>query len=419
MSGEGGNGAAGASGSGGPGGAAGGDGQGAIKVAVGADHSCAWAVGGRVQCWGKGDFAQIGKAVAASPKALTVLDAQNEPLSGVRDVALGNRHSCAVSGEGGVLCWGDNSGGQVGSDPLALPSTAVPTRVRDGSGGELTNATRVALGDSHGCALGANGVVFCWGNNDFGQLGSRDFASSPLAQAVVDEAKNALVGVTQIAAGDFFNCALTDTGKLYCWGQNSFGQLGAQAGGASSLSHAVEFLPESKMAAAGVEQIAAGGFHACARVASGRVRCWGADDEGQLGGLGAGGSPPSTLVAVATAAGPELEGTADLALGTRHACVLSGGGRAACWGRNASGELGDGTTTATRGARAVLDERGAPAEGARQISLGGQHSCVSAASTVYCWGSNEFGQLGRESGFGGLDPALFPVPIDGALDVAP
>jgi alpha-tubulin suppressor-like RCC1 family protein len=431
---------AGAGGSAGQGGAGGGSagkaGAGGVapplaQVAAGAEHTCAWLPGGTVQCWGAGSYGQLGnRIVEKSERPTTVLDAAGNALTGIARVELGNRHSCALDGEGGVLCWGENSSGQVGAPAnmggmAALPA---PTRVNDAAGMPLRDVLQIAVGDAHACALLASGTVACWGRNDFGQLGSAG-DQTHLARLVTDQATgDALADVRAIAAGDIFNCALTDQGKLLCWGSNNFGQLGATGVGSFSAG-AQLFVDSTNAELDGIEELALGGFHGCARLAGGRVRCWGSDDASQLGGpLGAGGAggdgaggapraspgPHPDPVPVSNAAGGELTAALGLSLGTRHSCALFDGGFVRCWGQNASAELGDGTTVESIGARLVLrDEGGGEAAGAQALGLGNQHSCAAVDAEVYCWGSNLLGQLGRGENFGADTPTLFPQPVEG------
>jgi alpha-tubulin suppressor-like RCC1 family protein len=416
----------------------------APAVAAGGDHTCAWVEGGTVQCWGDGSFGQTGSATAAtSERPLTVLAPGGAPLAEVRRVALGSRHGCAIVGEAGrVLCWGDNGSGQSGAPPLDVAQTPVPVAVRDAQNVELSGVRQIALGDAHGCALLASGSIACWGNNDFGQLGSPG-PSTPTARLVVDAASNALADAREVASGDFFACAITASGRVACWGQNNFGQLGF---GGPPDANSATFVPFTVDAAGtplrGVAHLALGGFHGCVVNKDGFVRCWGADDAGQLGTLadaggpaGAGGAPTPTPpafapgdratpgahpvpLAVVTPEGKELGGALALALGGRHGCVVTGGG-GRCWGLNDAGQLGDGTAADGLGARPLKPPGGGPANGEPlALGLGARHGCAAALGQVFCWGSNAKGQLGRAENVGTETPTPVPSPVEG-LQFAP
>ena len=131
-------------------------------------------------------------------------------------IAGGGNHTCALSGDGGVKCWGSNQSGQLGNgtwtdsaSPVAVASLA-------------SDIIAVAAGGRHSCALGADGSVRCWGDNDAGQLGNGAPGSNPVPVNVSGMGH----GMVAIAAGDQFSCALDAQGGVRCWGANDQGQLG-------------------------------------------------------------------------------------------------------------------------------------------------------------------------------------------------
>jgi len=170
-------------------------------------------------------------------------------------IAAGNDHSCALSVAGGVWCWGYNGDGQLGDGSLATRPRPVEVA---GLGGGVA---AIAAGWFHSCAL-IGGGARCWGRNDRGQLGDGtiDRRTTPVAVSRLSS------GLTGIAAGAMHSCALRDDGTLRCWGRNDYGQLGDGSDVDRLTPVGVRRLPGA------VAQVAAGGLHSCALMASGAVR---------------------------------------------------------------------------------------------------------------------------------------------------
>ncbi len=282
----------------------------ATSIAVGRAHACALLAGGSVVCWGSGTSGELGdgrKRSSASPVAAA-------RLSGVSAIAAGAGRTCALLAAGTVACWGDNANGAAGQ-----PGTGVaePTRVPG-----IEGATGISVGAQHACAVLGSGAVACWGGNRFGQLGT------PTVEAGAHPSPSVVAGLPPaigVVAGDSFTCALLRDGTARCWGANSSGELGG--GDTDGLPHGVPSpVADARGPLAGLTALAAGGRHACALAADGLVRCWGADDTGQLG-EGSPGPPRMPATAV-----PGVAGATALAAGGDHACAVLADGWLRCWG---------------------------------------------------------------------------------------
>ncbi len=188
--------------------------------------------------------------------------------SGVQAIAAGELHTCALTDQGGVQCWGANLWSQLGDGSTTFRSTTPVDVV-----GLASGVQAIAAGGFHTCALTDQGGVQCWGANGSGQLGDGSTARHLTLVDVVGLAS----GVQAIAAGGDHTCALTDQGGVQCWGANGSGQLGD--GSTTDRTTPVDMvgLPN------GVQAIAAGDYHTCALTDQGGVKCWGANFNGQLG----------------------------------------------------------------------------------------------------------------------------------------
>ena len=189
-------------------------------------------------------------------------------------------------------------------------------------------------------------------------------------------------GVAAIATGSENSCSLTSAGAVKCWGSNGNGQLGD-----NSTTQRNTFADVSGLSS-GVTAVAVGGFHACGLNSSGAVKCWGNNASGQLGDNGA------TQANIPLDVSGFSSGSTAIAAGYSHTCAMTDAGAVKCWGANASGQLGDSSTTQRN---APVDVSGLTT-GVTKIAAGGLHSCArTSAGAVKCWGGNINGQLGDNS----------------------
>ena len=337
-----------------------------VPLAAGGYHTCALTGAGGVVCWGSNSHGQIGDGTTTSRSTPTAVSGLG---SGVAAVAAGQYHTCALTTGGAVLCWGFNSSAQLGDGTATSRST--PTAVSGlGSG-----VAAIAAGGSHTCALTTGGAVLCWGANSRGQVGdgTTNARLSPTAVSGLGS------GVAAVTAGLYHTCAVTIGGASLCWGYNSSGQLGDGTGTNRSTPTAVSGL------GSGVAAMSAGGFDTCALAVGGSALCWGENNYGQLGdGTTTARSTPMGVSGLGI-------GVAAVAAGLMHTCALTTSGGVLCWGFNSNGQLGDGTTT-IRPTPTAVNGLG---NGIAEIATGYYHTCaLTAGGGVGCWGSNDDGELG-------------------------
>lgn len=372
-------------------------------IAMGADFACGVTHAGRVACWGRGTQGRLGDDLNRSATIPV-------PVFGLHDgkaVSVGVDHACAIVGEARSLyCWGSNTSRRLGNrDADAFSTVPIPVIDR-GSTTALTGIVQVAAGVRHSCAVGSDGQVRCWGATDGGRLGQ--YLSDP-GDSLPVTVLGPLVGmepfafaspiadVAQVVVGDDHSCARTHTGEVHCWGSNGAGQLGEDPTGLNGRDHAepVPGLPA-------IAELAAGGFHTCARTTTGRVFCWGDNTYHQLGrDDGATAYVPTEVAGL-----PDVAG---LTAGVATTCAWTADGEGYCWGSNEHRVFG--AETPSQSTQPVL----LPVTGVARIALKLAICVVNDADIVQCWGNNEFGQLGR--GTTSLEPLSVPdflTPLTGS-----
>jgi len=349
----------------------------AVSIAAGGTHTCAVLDTGRAKCWGRNNRGQLGDG--GSPGGSTPAGVQG--LSGAATVAAGFEHTCALLTDGRVMCWGHNGYGQLGDGGGSGQFSDVPVRVR-----KLRGAIAIAAGSFHTCAVLDTGRAKCWGNNSNGQLGDGTTDQRSIPVVVMGR-------VAAIAAGFAHTCALLTTRQLMCWGYNGAGQLGIGS------FYGTYSLPKDVVNPSGVEYaaVAAGDLHSCAVTVGARAKCWGGNGYGQLGidSKTPKNEPQRVL---------RLSDVIAIAGGNNHTCAVSGA-NAKCWGSNIFGQLGIGTTTDS-----LTPVRVQGLSGVVGIATGQAHTCALLTNgPVKCWGRNSFGQLGD----GTEEDQLTPVRVKG------
>ena len=341
-------------------------------------------------------------AVSLTRHSPSAIQGQLPPL------ALGADHTCALS-EGLVYCWGRNDYGQLGDGAVSPTPSAVPVEV---SG--LAGVIQVAAGRDHTCALTASGEVHCWGRGGQGQLGNSPVQDS--ATPVQVDAFGSDVGdlgqAVQLALGDGFSCALLDNGQAACWGDNGTRQLGFVAG-----SPAAPGLVDGGQR---FRVLAAGAKHVCAIEQAGSLWCWGAGSEGQQGDGGTADNGVPTQV-INQPVAPTV--ATHVVAGADHSCAVLSSGKVVCWGSQARGQLGNNAVGGIATTPQWVRNFDADASGldtgevlggiTGAFSAGAGHTCVrSGTGFVACWGENADAQLGD----GTATSSARPVLVDGMLD---
>ena len=291
-------------------------------------------------------------------------------------VSAGGQVSCETRTDGTAWCWGRNNFGQLGDGSRSPRST--PVRV-----GADSDWESISTSGSTTCGVRSGGTLWCWGLDNFGQLGVGRGAPRLVPVRVGTGANWATV-----SASWFHTCGTRVNGSLWCWGQNRLGQLG-------DGTTTVRAYPTRVGTGRDWASVTAGGFHTCGTRADGTAWCWGQNAFGQLGTRDV--SPHSSPVRVGT-----LATWVQLSAGWAHTCGVTAEGAASCWGLNNGGQLGDGSRSLRLGPVPVSGDRIWTS-----ISTGDASTCgLDNTGSAYCWGSNRYGQLGDGSSETRMVPTL-------------
>jgi alpha-tubulin suppressor-like RCC1 family protein len=348
-------------------------------VSAGESHSCGVTLEYVLYCWGSGFFGNLGNGSSSG--------GTNTPglVSGglsVVDVSVGVYHSCAVTVGSQLYCWGEGLHGQLGNGSTNNQNT--PTLVAGGH-----SFVSVSVGERFTCAVTSADQLYCWGRGDSGQLGNSDSTDVHIPTPVSGE-----LDFSSVSAGTTHTCGVTTTSEPYCWGDASFGKLG---NGSDVGISTIPLLVQEDFA---VSSVAVGTGHTCAVTTANQAYCWGDGDFGKLGN-GFDGELSTTPSPVLT----NLNFTT-ITAGEDHTCGVTTTNELYCWGDGRDGQLGDGL--------GEVSETPVPVSGNlnfNSVDAGYWHTCgTTTQNRLYCWGIGFDGQLGNGvSGSG--SQRLTPVPV--------
>jgi alpha-tubulin suppressor-like RCC1 family protein len=343
-------------------------------LSAGTSHTCA-VVAGEARCWGANDKGQLGRAGSASYVPVQPLGVTGT----VTAIAAGWTHTCAVVNgaiaNGEVWCWGDDNYGQLGDGSSGTASSG-PTPRKVAS---LAGVVAIAAGSGHTCAATAT-QLFCWGRNDFGQVGDGTNIGPRLAPTVV-------LGVSApsaIGLGELHTCALTSSG-LSCWGANAAGQLG-------NGTIAPSTTPSPVVIAASF--LGLGANHSCAGDTS-KLYCWGANSQDQVYRQGPDQLSPKDVLSNARA----------VVAGVGHTCAVTTSQEMKCWGLNDKEQLGN--------SGSGHEESDINIPNVTAAAAGAKHTCALRNGGAVCWGWNNAGQLGSDPANSPSGSRPEPLPVSG------
>jgi alpha-tubulin suppressor-like RCC1 family protein len=362
------------------------------QITAGWDHTCALTKTGAAYCWGNNAYGSLGSGTTTNSLTPVAVSGGMTFTS----IVAGGWYTCALTNGEDTYCWGLNDARQLG---VAQPAfSTVPVYAF------APGFTTLFAGLSHTCGVTSYGGVFCWGANSHGELGA-GFRGN----AGPTSPSGGLTFIS-IDPGGYHTCGVISSGSAYCWGLNLSGGLGNGLQGTDVDALA----PTAVLGPSGYTAIFAGLYHSCGLSGAGIAYCWGSN---LYGGLGTGSqsgpvyvycpAPPNTgactVRPVPVAGGHYFE---TLALGGYHTCGLDLVGVAYCWGANAAGQLGNGSTTDAGFPMAVSGGLSF----ATIVAATGNYTCgITTTGAAYCWGKNDLGQLGN----GTTNDSALPVAVAG------
>lgn len=321
-------------------------------------------------------------------------------------IAAGHNFGCVVA-NGRLYCWGDGSSGKRASGDSSFSWTPVHTGASDGSTlsrtigtglGQYAAHDSVSAGESHSCGI-ANGKVFCWGSNTDGQLGMGNYSDVIQPRAVPQFVTNA---ATKVSAGKNHTCAIVE-GQLWCWGGNLKGQLGISSVMGSTPGPRLVNGNGALTTAMRVTDVSVGDTNTCV-VANAKVYCWGENGNRQVGDS----VNTSTIRNVPTLVNGNSnilgnKAATAVSVGPTHACAVVNADLY-CWGNNANGRTGLGTTSGnavpTQVVTGTADQPRGPNNmrpAVSGVTAGSDFTCAIFNGMVSCWGNNANGRTGRST----------------------
>jgi alpha-tubulin suppressor-like RCC1 family protein len=366
--------------------------------------------------WGFDSRGQVGDGIPGFPGANVTAPVASGPgaLAGenIVSVCAGYEHSVALTASHEVIAWGSNFFGQLGDGtntdehtptliPIALPA------------GQFFSA--ITCGDQDTLGLTDVGTIWAWGENFYGQLGDGSTVNSNVPH-LVDFGNLPGLTAVSISAGESASAALLSNGSVAMWGRNDLGQLGRGTVYAPGTPDATEFfaLPGLVDTPVQFSSITTGQHHALAITTTGQLYAWGDNSFGQLGD-GSTTEADTPIIVDTSAITADGERITRVTAGNGHSLALTSGGHLWAWGRNGSGQLGTGTTTDTPLPAAVdMTSAGSALAGhlVAHVSAGEEFTlAVTTDGIAVAWGANQHGQLGSPSTDPGNQRSVLPTAV--------
>ena len=354
-------------------------------LALGYVHSGMLTGDGKLYMWGANGCGQLGDGTTTDRYVPTLIPQSSFNNEKVVSLSLGVEHSGCITETGKLYMWGSNGDGQLGDETIV--SKTVPTLIPQS---RFNNEKVVGLslgGNFSGC-ITETGKVYMWGQNNYGQLGDGTTTYYRSVPTLIPQSSFNNEKVVSLSLGRDYSGCITETGKLYMWGLNNYGQLGD---GTTVSKTVPTLIPQSAFNNEKVVGLSLGGNFSGCITETGKLYMWGWNNYGQLGDGTTTDRYVPTLISQSAFNNEKVVG---LSLGRYHSGCITETGKVYMWGLNSSGQLGDGTTT-DRYVPTLIPQSSFNNEKVVALSLGRNYSgCITETGKVYMWGRNDYGQLG-------------------------
>lgn len=358
-----------------------------VDIESGWYFTCAKTDENKVYCWGANSGQELGNDSGVdsnTPVEITNLVIPDDTTISSWSSAVNTQ--CAITNKNGAIyCWGDNMSGELGlgtsnnkNSPTATWNGEMPTGV---------DVQKVVVGNFHGCLLATNNKVYCWAHS---QIDNDSNVPVEVPQGEIPDG----VTLVDIISGWSSNCVIGDDGWAYCWGYDYGGNLGNGTEGNKLTPTAISQgeIPDGVT----IETVVSGGRYSCALSSNDKVYCWGDNTYGQLGnGTTTSSTTPVEVLQGAIPGGVTIKSIAEMTSGGYHTCVIGSNNIAYCWGENNYGQIGDNTTTNRSTPVATVTTSVPSGVTAKSISAGLYNTCmIGSDNKIYCWGLNGSYELG-------------------------
>jgi alpha-tubulin suppressor-like RCC1 family protein len=383
------------------------------KIVSGDSHTCAILFDNKIVCWGRDNYGQLGDGDSSTASrhlpSLIAPGAMGNTYQAT-DLTAGAFHTCAIF-NAETYCWGYNQYATLGIGSSDINPHSLPIKISS----TLNNLKTVVAGNTGSCALtnliGSDIYTYCWGRNDSGQVGNASTlsvgespyngVSPPAGVRRTVTAGDYIKNFTSLMLGHSHTCAINSSSKVYCWGSDLYGQLGnnSTSSTSNSIPLIVQYSSGSDFVAQSLGKVSGSVQHSCAIVSVppiNKAYCWGFNSSGQLGTSNNSNALNPTAVTATSGNVLYNKNVQKLAMGSFNTCVVADS-KVYCWGSNTYGQLGDGTTVPKNYPVAVVTA-GTPMDNRTitDVSVGNGFVCaVDLEGNAYCWGHNNYGQLGK------------------------
>ena len=356
------------------------------NISAGLQHTCSILFNGTAYCWGVNGFGRLGDGTKTQREEPTPVNMS----STFKAISTGDYYSCGVLSNGTAYCWGRNNNGQLGDGTTTERTNPTPINIS-------STFKAISAGYHHSCGILSNGTAYCWGYNNQGQLG--DGTKTQHINPTPVDISSTFKAIS--TAGYSHSCGILSNGSAYCWGDNAQNQLG-DGTVVDKLS------PNAVNMSSTFQSISIGKYHSCGVLSNGTAYCWGKGTNGRLGDGTTTNKNNPTPVNISSTFKTISAGYDD-----GHSCGVLSNGTAYCWGESANGRLGNGD---------IINDQSNPSpvnisSTFKTISAGDQHSCgIFSNGTAYCWGYNANGQLGDGTTTQRINPTAvnFTYPYTGS-----